>query len=72
LTLATALVLPGAALVRLELSAEYEATCTVDGQVDVPLEDKDVVTVTASESDCHFVRLRRRDEFYRTLLERLR
>jgi NAD+ kinase len=71
-TLATALVLPAVASVRLELSAECEASCAVDGQVDVPLEDDDVVTVTASKHVCRFARLRKRVEFYRTLLEKLR
>jgi NAD+ kinase len=71
-TLATAVVLPAAASVRLELSAEYEASCTVDGQVDVSLQDGDAVTVSASRHVCQFVRLSKRDEFYRTLLEKLR
>jgi len=72
LTVATALVLPAEASVRLELSTEYEATCSVDGQVHVPLNDGDVVTVTASRHVCRFVHMGKRHDFYRTLLERLK
>ncbi len=72
LTVATALVLPAEASVRLELSTEYEATCTVDGQVHVPLNDGDAVTVTASRHVCRFVHMGKQHDFYRTLLERLK
>ena len=72
LTVATAVVLPREAQVHLELHTEYDSTCTVDGQVDVPLENGDLVVVTASRNVCRFVRLGDRNYFYRTLLERLR
>jgi NAD+ kinase len=71
LTVATALVLPAEATVRLELSSEYEAMLTADGQVDVALHDGDVVTVGASWHVCRFAHLGNRDEFYRSLVERL-
>jgi NAD+ kinase len=71
LTVATALVLPAAACVRLALSTDSEATLTVDGQVDVPLQEGDVVVVTASRNVCRFVRLGERSYFYRTLLQKL-
>ena len=72
LTVATALVLPQKARVHVGVSTEYEATLTVDGQVDLPLEDGDIVVVEASPNVCRFARLGDRDYFYRTLLERLK
>ncbi|MBC7233405.1 MAG: NAD(+)/NADH kinase [Chloroflexi bacterium] len=72
LTVATALVLPSTAHVHLGLSTEYEASLTIDGQVDLPLVDGDVVTVAASSNVCRFVRMGERNYFYKTLLERLR
>ncbi len=71
LTVATALVLPAAACVRLALSTDSEAALTVDGQVNVPLQEGDVVEVTASRHVCRFVRLGERSYFYRTLLQKL-
>jgi NAD+ kinase len=68
LTVATALVLPGTARVHLGLSTEYEATLTVDGQVDVSLQDGDVVVVAASRNVCRFVRMGQRNYFYQTLV----
>ncbi|MGC8786984.1 MAG: NAD(+)/NADH kinase [Anaerolineae bacterium] len=72
LTVATALVLPATAHVHLGLSTEYEASLTIDGQVDLPLEDGDIVVVAASHNVCRFVRMGERNYFYKTLLERLR
>lgn len=71
LTVATALVLPATACVRLALSTDSEAALTVDGQVDVPLREGDVVLVTASQNVCRFVRLGESSYFYRTLLQKL-
>jgi len=71
LTVATALVLPATACVRLALSTDSEATLTVDGQVDVPLQEGDVVVATASRNVCPFVRLGAHSNFYQTLLQKL-
>ena len=72
LTVARALVLPGTAHVQLEVQAEFEAALTIDGQVDVTLQDGDIVTVGVSRHTCRFVRMGGRSYFYRTLLERLK
>lgn len=72
LTVATALVLPATARVHLEVSVEYEATLTIDGQVDVPLNNGDAVVVASSRNVCRFVRMGDRDYFYKTLLQRLK
>jgi len=71
LTVATALVLPETACVRLALSTDSEASLTVDGQVAVALQEGDVVVVTASRNVCRFVRLGDRSYFYKTLLHKL-
>jgi len=71
LTVATALVLPAKACVRLALSTDSEAALTVDGQVDVPMQEGDVVVATASRNLCRFVRLGEHSYFYQTLLEKL-
>lgn len=72
LTADTALVLPAQARVRLVLSCEEEGTLTVDGQVDHPLRNGDVVLVTASEHLCRFVRLGEHNYFYKTLMQKLK
>lgn len=72
LTVDTALVLPAKAQIRLVLSCEEEGTLTVDGQVDHPLRNGDVVAVTASEHLCRFVRLGEHNYFYKTLMQKLK
>jgi NAD+ kinase len=72
LTVATALVLPREARVQLEVKAEYEAALTIDGQVDLSLQDGDIVTVGASPHVCRFVRMGDRSYFYQTLVGRLK
>jgi len=71
-TVTRSLVLPANSQVHLDLSTEYEATLTVDGQVDVPLNDGDSILISASPHQCHFVRLGDKGYFFRTLLEKLR
>lgn len=72
LTVAQALVLPSTCEVTLDVSTEYGALFTVDGQKDAPLESGDLVIVRASEHTCHLIRLRPPNYFYATLLDRLR
>jgi NAD+ kinase len=72
LNVARSLVLPATAHVHLALSTEYEAILTVDGQVDLPLNDGDSVIVGTSPNVCRFVRMGDHGYFYRTLLERLK
>nr|MBC7246009.1 NAD(+)/NADH kinase [Chloroflexota bacterium] len=72
LSVATALVLPAGVRVHLELSTEYEASLTIDGQVDLPLGDGDMIVVAASRNVCRFVRMGERNYFYKALFERLR
>ena len=72
LTVAAALVVPATARVRLQLAVEYPASLSVDGQVHVPLQDGDAITVTGSSYKCRFAHLDGGGTFYRHLLARLR
>jgi len=72
LTVVHSLVLQPSAIVELKVITDHQASLTMDGQADIPLENGDVVTVTASQHQCRFLRLQPRAYFYRTLVERLR
>jgi NAD+ kinase len=71
LTVVHSLVLPATAEVTLRVATDHPASVTIDGQIDLPLEDGDTVIVTASPHVSRFVRLQPKAYFYRTLLERL-
>jgi NAD+ kinase len=66
------LVLPEGSCVKFRLETDHRAILTVDGQVDVELENDDEVTVQASEHIAQFARFQPRTYFYRTLALRLR
>ncbi len=72
LTLNSALVLPSTTVVRMEVQTNHEATLSIDGQVDGAIQDGDVVTVRPSARTGLFLRVRQRDYFYESLLDRLR
>lgn len=71
LTVVHSLVLVPSARIELRLQADHPASLTIDGQNDIPLQDNDVVTISASPLVSHFVRLQSKAYFYRTLSERL-
>lgn len=66
------LVLPPESAVEIHLSTEYRAILSIDGQIDVALEDGDRVLVTVSPHQCNLVRTQPRNYFGRNLLERLK
>jgi len=72
LTPARAFVLSEQVTITLDVAMEYDAVLTIDGQVDLALANRDLVTITASKHAAKFVRLQPRDYFYSTLVERLR
>jgi NAD+ kinase len=72
LTQIRSLVLPEGSRVMFHLTTDHHAILTVDGQIDVELQDGDEVTVRASEHVARFARLQSPTYFYRTLVERLR
>lgn len=66
------LVLPEGSRVLLRLDADHRSILTIDGQIDVELEDGDEIRVQASANVARFARLQARTYFYRTLVARLR
>ncbi len=66
------LVLPEGSQVLFRLETDHGAILTIDGQIDVPLENGDEIRVAASANVSRFARLRPRTYFYRTLVHRLR
>lgn len=71
LSLATALVLPAEAVVELEVNTTHRATLSVDGQIEVPLSDGDVVKVKRSPYVTKMLRAEEPSTFYSTLMPKL-
>ncbi|MCO6452163.1 MAG: NAD(+)/NADH kinase [Caldilineales bacterium] len=72
LSLARPLVLDHDAEVILTVRTDHAAILTVDGQFLIDLQDGDKVVVAPSPYEASFVRLRPRNYYYSTLVERLR
>jgi NAD+ kinase len=72
LSLAYPLVLPPASAVTLRLETYITATLSVDGHINLPLEDGATITVSRSPHVARFLRLRPRDYFYSALEEKLK
>jgi len=71
LSLDRAMVLPQTITVQVKISTDHVAVLTVDGQQEVELQNGDELHISASPSKAQFVRLRERNYFYRTLMERM-
>ncbi len=71
LSLATALVLPAEAVVELEVNTTHRATLSVDGQIEVPLSDGDVVRIKRSPYVTKMLRAEWPATFYSTLMPKL-
>jgi len=67
-----AIVLHEGSWVRVIVRTTHQATVCVDGQVPIPLRDRDQVDVRASEHTVHFVRIHEPDYFYRNLTSRMK
>jgi len=65
------LVLPEGSRVLFRLETDHDAILTIDGQVDVELQNGDEVLVQASQHIARFARFQPRTYFYSTLVERL-
>jgi NAD+ kinase len=72
LTLKYPLVLPSAATVKLRLDTYITATMSVDGHINLPLEDGVTVTVKRSSHAARFLRICPREYFYGNLEEKLK
>ena len=66
------LVLPEGSHVLMRLDTDHRSILTIDGQIDIELENGDEILVEASENIARFARFQPRTYFYRTLVERLR
>jgi NAD+ kinase len=67
-----ALVVSGSSKIRLRILTKHEATVSMDGQVEQPLEDGDEVAVSLSKHVSKFIRLREPSAFYTTLVSKLK
>jgi NAD+ kinase len=72
LSLAYPLVLPPEASVGLRLDTYITATLSIDGHINLPLENGDSVTVARSPHTARFLRVRPRESFYSSLEEKLK
>jgi NAD+ kinase len=72
LSLPYALVLPPGAEVKMVVHTNHEAVLSIDGQVNVPLQDGDSVIAKRSPYFARFLRESPRDHFYAALEQRLR
>ena len=66
------LVLPEGSHVLLRLETDHKSILTIDGQIDIELENGDEILVQASPNIALFARMQPRTYFYRTLVDRLR
>lgn len=71
LSLSAALVLPAEATVELAVSTTHQATMSIDGQIEVPLNDGDVVRVKHSPYITRMLRAQWPSSFYAALMKRL-
>ena len=72
LSMDRAIVLSRGSEVRLQAYADYHPMLTVDGQVVVELHSGDQVVITGSPHVARFIRLKDRNYFYQSLMEKLR
>lgn len=72
LSLAYSLVLPPTSSVTLRLDTYITATLSVDGHINLPLDNGDTVTVARSPNVTRFIRVCPRESFYSTLEDRLK
>ena len=72
LTSAYAAVLPSTVTVRLRITTVHQATLSIDGHINLPLSDGDIVTVKHSPDTARFLRIHPETSFYSSLEERLK
>ncbi len=72
LSLSHPLVLPATVSLELQVLTKDQATLTVDGQTDTPLQDGDIVQVRRSDKVTRFLRFDPRSHYYSVLSQRLK
>lgn len=65
------LVLPPDSIIELEIGTKHHATLSVDGQIEVPLNDGEVVKVRRSPQVVKMLRAEHSSSFYGTLMKKL-
>lgn len=71
LTVVRSLVVPPVAKIGLTFHSREPGTVSIDGQIDIPVQEGDTIEVSASPFVARFVRLQPRGYFYRSLVQRL-
>lgn len=71
-TLNNAIVLEPESIVDLTVYSDHGATVSIDGQVDVAIEDGETITIRRSPYSARFLRTAATDHFYASLIHRLR
>jgi len=66
------LLLPQASVVKVRVKTFHQATLSIDGHINLPLSDGDVITVKRSPNSARFLRIHHVASFYGTLEERLK
>jgi NAD+ kinase len=72
LSLSYPLVLPPEVTITLRLETYITATMSIDGHINLPLENGIIITINRSPHVARFLRLRPRDYFYSSLEEKLK
>ncbi len=72
LSMDRAVVLSEGATIRMQASTDHTAMLTVDGQFVVEVQNGDNIVVVSSPHTASFIRLRSRNYFYQTLMDKLR
>ena len=72
LRLVCPMVLPPATVVKLRVTTTHQATLSVDGHMNLPLSNGDVITVKHSSNKVRFLRIHPGNSFYSSLGQRLR
>lgn len=72
LDLAYSLVLPAAAVIQLRIATVHQGMLSIDGHINLPLSDGDVVTVKRSTHTTRFLRVHPETAFYNSLEQKLK
>lgn len=72
LGLASSMILPSTATVKLRLTTTHQATLSIDGHINLPLSSGATITVRRSSSTTRFLRTHPRTSFYHSLEQRLK
>lgn len=69
---AYAMVLPPTTVVKLHITSVHQAALNIDGHINLPLSDGDIITVKHSPNTIRFLRIRPETSFYSSLEQKLK